>query len=66
MERALHTGLPCRGEREKIVAAKTNRLGTDREGFQHMGPAVDASVEQYINLVAYGINNLAELVERTS
>ena len=63
LQGTLDAGLSGSGQREKIVAAEADRLGAQREGLQHMRAALDAAVDQHIDLVADGVDDLGQLIE---
>src|SRR5262249_29985483 len=62
-EGPLRTRLAGRGQRVEVVAADAYGLGSEREGLQHMGASLDASVHQHIDAVANAIDNLGELIK---
>src|SRR5262249_61490752 len=62
-ESTFHAGLTGRGQRKEIIAAHPDGLGANRERLQHAAPALDAAIHKHVDPIAYGINNLRQLVK---
>jgi hypothetical protein len=60
----LNAGLTGCCQRKEVEAARTNRLGAQRKRFQHMRSALDSSVHDHVDLVAHGIDDFSQLIER--
>jgi hypothetical protein len=62
-EGALDTGPAGCSQGIKIVAANADSFGANRKRLQHVTPALDAAIHKDVDPIAYGIDDLDQLVE---